>query len=100
DVSSARRSGARTNVSRNPGSVRRRLLALGAVLGVAGLVASWIPLTSTLEEGLGLGLLFAVRGPLPPPTEVAIVGVSRDAARAIGETTELDTWSRELHARL
>src|SRR5437868_6231766 len=24
----------------------------------------------------------------------------RDAARAIGETTELDTWSRELHARL
>jgi adenylate cyclase len=54
----------------------------------------------TLEEALGLGALFAVRGPSPAPTEVAIVGVSRDAARAVGQTTELDTWPRDLHAQL
>jgi len=70
------------------------------MLGAAGLVASWLPIVSTLEQALGLGLLFAVRGPLPPPREVAIVGVSRDAARAIGQTTELDTWPRDLHGQL
>ena len=83
-----------------PSGVRRRLLVLGGILGVAGLAASWLPITSKLEQVLGLGLLFAARGPLPPPAEVAVVGVSRDAARAIGQTTELDTWSRDLHGRL
>ena len=78
----------------------RRLVALGGVLAVLGLVASWLPVISTLEQELGLGLLFAVRGPLPSPTEVAVVGVSRDAARAVGQTTELDTWPRNLHADL
>jgi len=73
---------------------------LGGALGVIGLVISWLPMTSPLEQALGLGLLFAARGPLPPPKEVAVVGVSRDAARALGETTELDTWSRSLHAQL
>ena len=79
---------------------RRRLLALGAVLGIAGLLASFLPVTSRLEEALGLKLLFSVRGPLPPPTQVEVVGVSRDAARVLGQTTELDTWPRDLHARL
>lgn len=78
----------------------RRPLVLGLVLGAAGLLASWLPGTPTLEQALGLGFLFAVRGPLPSPTEVAVVGVSRDAARAVGQTTELDTWPRNLHADL
>ncbi|HVJ29209.1 MAG TPA: adenylate/guanylate cyclase domain-containing protein [Gammaproteobacteria bacterium] len=73
---------------------------LGGVLGVAGLLTSWLSVTSTLEQELGLGLLFAVRGPLPSPTAVAVVGVSRDAALAVGQTTELDTWPRNLHADL
>jgi len=78
----------------------RRPLVLGCVLGVAGLLTSWLPWTSTLEQALGLGFLFAVRGPLPSPTDVVVVGVSRDAARAVGQTTELDTWPRSLHADL
>jgi adenylate cyclase len=88
------------SVPPRPNAGRRRSLVLGGVLGVAGLVVSWLPVTSTLEEGLGLGLLFTIRGPLPSPTEVAVVGVSRDAARAVGQTTELDTWSRDLHGGL
>ena len=79
---------------------RRRLLVLGAVLGAAGLLASLLPVTSRLEETLGLKLLFTIRGPLPPSTQVVVVGVSRDAARAVGQTTELDTWPRGLHAQL
>jgi len=83
-----------------PAAVRRRSVVLGLILGLLGLLASWLPVASRLEAGLGLGLLFAARGPLPPPHEVVVVGVSRDAARALGETTELDTWSRALHAKL
>jgi adenylate cyclase len=83
-----------------PAIPRRRPLVLGGALAAVGLLASWLPIISTLEETLGLGALFAVRGPLPAPTEVAVVGISRDAARAIGQTTELDTWSRYLHAQL
>jgi adenylate cyclase len=76
------------------------LLVLGAVLGMGGVLASLLPVTSRLEEVLGLKLLFNVRGPSPPSTQVVVVGISRDAARAVGQTTELDTWPRDLHADL
>ncbi len=79
---------------------RRRVVMLGAVLGIAGLLTNFAPVTSRLEEALGLRLLFTIRGPLPPSPQVVVVGVSRDAARAIGQTTELDTWPRDLHANL
>jgi len=78
----------------------RRPLALGAVLGVLGVLVAAVPLAFRLEESLGLGLLFAVRGPLPPPAQVVVVGISRDAARAVNQTTELDTWPRDLHAQV
>lgn len=87
-------------VASRPAAVRRRPVMLAGVLAIVGLLASRLPVASTLEEGLGLGLLFTARGPLPSPTEVAVVGVSRDAANAVGQTTELDTWPRDLHARL
>lgn len=80
------------------GQPRRRALTLGLALGLGGLVLGFLPLTLALEEGLGLGLLFATRGPLPTPERVAVVGISRDAALAVGQTTEIDTWPRDLHA--
>ena len=83
-----------------PAVPRRRPLVLGGVLAAAGLLASWLPAMTTLEGALGLGALFAARGPLPSPREIVVVGISRDAARAIGQTTELDTWSRAQHAQL
>src|SRR5688500_2986479 len=83
-----------------PSPSRRRAAGLGLALGLIGLVASVLPVTFVLEEFLGLGALFTVRGPVEPPAEVVVVGISRDAARALGETEELDTWSRGLHAEL
>src|SRR5687768_6478655 len=79
---------------------RRRPVVLGVVLAAAGIIVSLLPATSRLEESLGLGLLFAVRGPLAPSEQVVVVGISRDAARAVGQTTELDSWPRDLHARV
>jgi adenylate cyclase len=83
-----------------PGAVQRRPFALGIALGIVGLLVSSLPVAFRLEESLGLRLMFAVRGPVPPPAQVAIVGISRDAARALSQTTELDTWTRDLHANL
>jgi adenylate cyclase len=67
---------------------------------LVGLVASLLPVTFALDEFLGLGALFTVRGPVETPADVIVVGISREAARALGETEELDTWSRALHAEL
>ena len=92
----------RRELSSGPGGTwhRRRPFALGAVLGTAGLLISLLPATFALEERLGLGLLFTLRGPLPPPAEVAVVGISGRSAAALGLSTELDTWSRAEHAAL
>ncbi len=78
----------------------RRAASLGLALGLIGLVGSLLPVTFALEEFLGLGALFAVRGPMDPPADLIVVGISREAARALGETEELDTWSRAVHAQL
>lgn len=83
-----------------PDSSARRAAGLGVGLGMLGLVASVLPVTFALEETLGLGLLFTLRGPVMPPADVVVVGISRDSARAVGQTAELDTWSRGLHAEL
>lgn len=88
------------SLSWRAGARRRRPLALGVVLGAVGLIASFLPGTLALEERLGLGLLFTLRGPLPPPAEVAVVGISGQSAEALGLSTELDTWSRSEHAAL
>src|SRR5690349_17392429 len=73
---------------------------LGIALGLLGLIASFLPVTFVLEEILGLGLLFAARGPVAAPKDVVVIGISRDAARAMQVSPELDTWSRDIHARL
>src|SRR5690606_30943109 len=56
--------------------------------------------TLELEEYAGLGWLFARRGPIAAPDDVAIVGVSRDSAEALGTPPELDEGPRTLHAEL
>ena len=78
----------------------RRATGLAVGLALLGLAASVLPVTFALEETIGLGSLFTLRGPVAPPADVVIVGISRDSARAVGQTAELDTWSRSLHAAL
>ena len=62
---------------------KRRPIALGVLLGVVGLLVSLLPATFALEERLGLGLLFTLRGPLPSPSEVAVVGISGESAACL-----------------
>jgi adenylate cyclase len=79
---------------------RTRSAALAAFLGLGAAAAALAPPLLALEETVGLGALFALRGPLPAPTEVVVIAISRAAAAAVGETAELDTWPRSLHGAL
>jgi adenylate cyclase len=61
---------------------------------------SLVPAVLRLDENLGLGLLFTIRGTSAPPAQVVVVSISRDAAAAVGQPAELDRWQRSLHAEL
>ena len=77
---------------------RATLSAVG--LALAGVLLSVIPAVLRLDENLGLGLLFTVRGTVTPPPDVVVVSISRDSAAAVGQPAELDRWQRSLHAEL
>lgn len=78
----------------------RDRLTLASGLGGLGLVLTLVPGVLAVDESWGLGALFGLRRALPPPPAVVVVGIDRDAAVAMGQTTELDTWSRALHAQV
>jgi adenylate cyclase len=78
----------------------RRGLALGAVIAVAGAFLSLAPPVLGLEAAVGLRALFGLRGALPAPDAVAVVGISAESAAAVGQPAELDEWSRSVHAEL
>ncbi|HEY8519351.1 MAG TPA: adenylate/guanylate cyclase domain-containing protein [Gammaproteobacteria bacterium] len=78
----------------------KRAAALGAATGVLGAILSLAPPVLELEEAMGLRWLFGRRGPVVPTDRVAVIGISRDSAEALGVPPELDEWPRRLHADL
>ena len=81
-------------------SRRSRAALSSAGLAVAGVLLSVVPAVLRLDESLGLGLLFTVRGTVAPPPQVVVVSISRDSAAAVGQPPELDRWQRARHAEL
>jgi adenylate cyclase len=69
------------------------LLVLGGLL--ACLV---LPALLPLAEQQAGRVLFHLRGPLPPPPELALVTLSQQAAEALGQPRRL--FSRQVHAQL
>ena len=56
------------------------------------------PLGGAMEERLGLEFLFALRGPIDPPGDVAVVAITRNSARALGLSEKLHEWNRQPYA--
>jgi adenylate cyclase len=81
-------------------SWRARASLSAGGLAVAGVALSLVPAVLRLDESLGLGLLFTVRGTVAPPAQVVVVSISRDSAAAVGQPAELDRWQRARHAEL
>ncbi len=77
-----------------------RPVAIGAVTAAAGLIFMALPLGAFLEEWAGLNLLFRLRGPRTPPSDVLIVAIDRPAADALGLPSNPNRWPRTQHAEL
>jgi adenylate cyclase len=73
---------------------------LGALIGALGFCLSLAPFTREVEEDLGLGLLFALRGPLPAPGDAVVVSADKIASDALGLPADVTKWPRAVHIRL
>jgi adenylate cyclase len=69
-------------------------------LATAGVLLSLVPAVLRVDENIGLGLLFTIRGTVDPPSEIVVVSISMDSAAALGQPAELVRWQRSLHAEL
>jgi adenylate cyclase len=75
-----------------------KALTIGLVTGVLGVLL--IPFCHNLEENLGLGMLFKLRGPREAPTDVVIVTIDKLSADQLDLPAEPEKWPRSLHAGL
>ncbi len=73
---------------------------VGLGVGLLGILTTLMPLALSVEEDLGLSLLFRIRGPAPSPDDVAIVSLDRSSAAELGLPEQIRDWPRRYHARL
>jgi serine phosphatase RsbU (regulator of sigma subunit)/CHASE2 domain-containing sensor protein len=77
-----------------------RAILFGFLIGVVGLVISLFPFAFQLEENMGLGLLFKVRGARQAPSDVVVVSIDKESSEELHIPDNPDKWPRSLHARL
>ena len=70
------------------------------ILGLGLALLSLLPYFSLLEEKIGLGLLFVLRGEQQAPARVVIVNINRDSANLLSVSDNPEQWPRRLHADL
>jgi adenylate cyclase len=75
-------------------------IAVGVSLALIGAAAASLPLTARLETQVGLGWLFALRGPRPAPLDVIVVSIDHESSRRLHLPNVPRKWPRGLHARL
>ena len=78
----------------------RKAWIFGLILGLIGVVATLSPYGYALEEGIGLHLLFQLRGAQPPPEDVVVVALDRQSSKQLDLPMEPRNWPRTVHARL
>jgi adenylate cyclase len=77
-----------------------KALLLGLLVGLVGLVASPLHFVLGLEENVGLGMLFALRGARAAPPDAVVVSIDKESSEHLGIPDNPDKWPRSLHARL
>jgi adenylate cyclase len=84
-------------------SIPAKAAALGLFTALVGWLVSITPYEQRLEEEVGLGWLFKLRGPRQAPAEVVVVTMDRESADQLkrrGLLNEPDQWPRSLHGHL
>ena len=69
----------------------------GLLVGVAGLVASFSHFAHDIEEDVGLGLLFQLRGVRKAPSDVVVISIDRESSEQLDVSDNPDRWPRSLH---
>lgn len=75
-------------------------IILGLLTGIIGVVISVIPFGLSLEENVGLDVLFTLRGTTQAPSDVIVVNVDKVSADNLNLPDDLRKWPRSLHGRL
>ncbi|NOY38778.1 MAG: adenylate/guanylate cyclase domain-containing protein [Nitrospirae bacterium] len=75
-------------------------VVLGLVVGLLGIILSLSSFGHELEENLGLGLLFKLRGKRDAPSDVIVVNIDRASSDRMNLPKRPVEWPRALHARL
>jgi len=73
---------------------------LGIFVGIVGLVISLFHFARNIEDNVGLGLLFKLRGIKQAPSDVVIVSIDKQSSEVLNIPDNPDKWPRSLHARL
>jgi adenylate cyclase len=73
---------------------------LGLIVGMLGAAVSLFRFSYDIEEDLGLGLLFALRGVAKVPSDVVVVSIDRASSERLNVPENPDRWPRSLYARL
>jgi len=73
---------------------------IGLATAMIGIALAWSPLGTSLEERIGLGWLFTLRGPIEAPADVMVVGLDRRSAEGLELADKIRDWPRDIHADL
>ena len=75
-------------------------ILLGLFIGIVGLLLGLLPLGLSLEERIGLDILFTLRGVRQPPHDVLIVSLDKKSSDYLNLGDDYRKWPRHLHAQL
>lgn len=78
----------------------KKMIILGLFTGLSGIVISFIPFVSSLEENIDLGLLFKLRGPRQPPPNIVVINIDKLSADKLNLSNHPEKWPRSFHATL
>ena len=77
-----------------------KAVILGFLIGIVGVIVSVLPFGHSLDENMGLGLLFKLRGEKQTSPDVAIVSIDKESSEHLNLPDNPDKWPRSFHARL
>jgi adenylate cyclase len=78
----------------------RQTIAAAIFVATVGVLLDLSPWSVSLDTNVGLRVLYQLRGSRPPPSDVAIVSMSKRSIDRLGLPSNVSDWPRALHASL
>ena len=78
----------------------KQCIIVGLSVALIGLIASVLPPVVGWEEYIGLNILYNIRGPRVPPSDVVVVCIDESTVQQLKLPNDLKQWSRSVHARV